>query len=79
MKGKDRHNYGEREEDGAFSPRDRRHGDGDDHDAAFDHEAILGSRKEAEEFDDLTPEEAKERLRILLTKMDRDLDEAIDR
>jgi len=76
---KKKEGHGEREEDGAFSPRDRRHGDGDDHDAAFDHEAILGSRKEAEEFDDLTPEEAKERLRILLTKMDRDLDEAIDR
>ena len=70
---------GERESDGAFSPRDHHHGEGEDHNNAFDHEAILGSRKEAEEFDELEPEEAKRRLGILLTKMDRDNDEAIDR
>ena len=70
---------GERESDGAFSPRDHHHGAGEDHNNAFDHEAILGSRKEAEEFDELEPEEAKRRLGILLTKMDRDNDEAIDR
>lgn len=70
---------GERESDGAFSPRDHHHGAGEDHNNAFDHEAILGSRKEAEEFDELEPEEAKRRLGVLLTKMDRDNDEAIDR
>ena len=70
---------GEREADGAFSPRDHHHGAGENHNSAFDHEAILGSRKEAEEFDELEPEEAKRRLGILLTKMDRDNDEAIDR
>ena len=70
---------GERESDGAFSPRDHHHGAGEEHNNAFDHEAILGSRKEAEEFDELEPEEAKRRLGILLTKMDRDNDEAIDR
>ena len=69
---------GEREADGAFSPRDHHHGS-EDHDSAFDHEAILGSRKEAEEFDELDPEEAKRRLGVLLKKMDRDNDEAIDR
>lgn len=70
---------GERESDGAFSPRDKHHGGSGEHDAGFDHEAIIGSRKEAEEFDDLSPEEAKQRLRILLTKMDRDNDESVDR
>ena len=50
-----------------------------DHDHGFDHEAILGSRKEAEKFDELTPAEAKRRLKILLGKMDRNLDESIDR
>jgi len=70
---------GEREADGAFSPRDHHHGHGQDHDSQFDHEAILGSKKEAEEFDELDPEEAKRRLGVLLTKMDRDKDGSIDR
>ena len=73
----DAHNHhAERESDGAFSPR---HHSKDDKDHQFDHEAILGSKKEAEEFDDLSPEEAKRRLEILLTKMDRDKDSSIDR
>lgn len=68
----------EREADGAFSPR--KHGEeGDEHDSQFDHEAILGSKKEAEEFDELPPEIAKQRLRELLTKMDRNKDEKIDK
>jgi len=70
---------GEREDDGAFSPRDHHHGHGEEHDNAFDHEAILGSKKDAEEFDDLSPEEAKRRLKVLLGKMDRNMDESIDR
>lgn len=45
----------------------------------FDHEAILGSAKEAEEFDHLSPEEAKRRLGILLKKMDLTGDGFIDR
>nr|ACO14679.1 Calumenin precursor [Caligus clemensi] len=57
----------EREEDGAFIPR--KHGEDDDH--SFDHEAILGSSKEANAFQNLSPEEAKSRLAILLKKMDR--------
>ena len=87
---------GERMSDGAFSPRDHKHGSGEEHDNSFDHEAILGSRKDAEEYDDLPPEEAKRRLgvslgcsefspsltfvsQVLLGKMDRNLDEQIDR
>lgn len=57
---------GERMSDGAFSPRDHKHGSGEEHDNSFDHEAILGSRKDAEEYDDLPPEEAKRRLGVSL-------------
>ncbi|KAI4464736.1 reticulocalbin [Holotrichia oblita] len=70
----------ERTDDGAYSPRDRGHiYDSEEHDSEFDHEAILGSAKEAEEFDHLTPAESKRRLRILLTKMDLDGDNKISR
>jgi len=69
----------EREQDGAFSPRDKHHLEGDEHDDQFDHEAILGSHKDAEEFDDLEPEEAKQRLGVLLEKMDKDGDKRISR
>ncbi|XP_057381910.1 reticulocalbin-2-like isoform X1 [Daphnia carinata] len=67
------HKHGtEREVDGAYSPRDHSHYGGEDHNVEFDHEAILGSTQEAEEFDHLPPEEAKKRLGVLLTKMDVD-------
>ncbi|RZC40105.1 reticulocalbin-2 [Asbolus verrucosus] len=70
----------ERESDGAYSPRDHSHfSDGGEHHSEFDHEAILGSHKEAEEYDHLTPEEAKRRLKILLKKMDLNGDEMIDK
>ncbi|GJQ85673.1 hypothetical protein Trydic_g20220 [Trypoxylus dichotomus] len=70
----------ERVEDGAYSPRDRGHiSDSEEHNSEFDHEAILGSIKEAEEFDHLTPAESKRRLGILLQKMDLDGDKAITR
>ena len=61
---------GQREKvnDGAFSPRDAHHEVDGQHDHAFDHEAILGSAKEAAEFDNLPPEEAKSRLRLLVGK-----------
>ena len=36
------HGGREREADGAFSPRDKQHGEGDKHNSKFDHEAILG-------------------------------------
>ena len=35
----------EREDDGAYSPRDKFHLDGDEHDDQFDHEAILGEER----------------------------------
>lgn len=69
----------EREDDGAYSPRDRGHFDSEEHSNEFDHEAILGSVKEAEEFDHLSPEESKKRLGILLLKMDINSDNVIDR
>jgi len=75
-KNKHENHHAERESDGAFSPRHHSK-DGNDH--SFDHEAIIGSKKEAEQFEDLSPEEAKDRLKILLTKMDRDKDSSIDR
>ena len=55
---------GERTQDGAYSPRDHGHYNKDGHDSSFDHEAILGSAKDAEEFDQLPPEEAKRRLQV---------------
>ena len=70
---------GERLEDGAFSPKDHSHHDGDSHDVEFDHEAILGSKKEAYDFDQLPADEAKRRLRVLLEKMDRNGDGFIER
>ena len=75
------HNHGgqgERTADGAASPRGHTH-DGAAHEHAFDHEAILGSHAEAEEFDTLPPEEAKKRLRVLLSKMDRNDDKMVDK
>jgi hypothetical protein len=71
---------GERASDGAFSPKDKEHHDVDGHhDNSFDHEAILGSIKDAEEFDQLPPEEAKERLKILVGKMDINSDGYVDK
>jgi hypothetical protein len=63
---------GQREKvvDGAFSPRDVHHHSADGkHDNAFDHEAILGSAKEAAEFDTLPAEDAKSRLKLLVGKI----------
>jgi len=68
--------HAEREDDGAYSPRDSGHaGDSE----TFDHEAILGSAREAEEFDSLPPEEAKAKLAALIKKMDRDQDNRISK
>uniref|UniRef100_A0A0K8SDE8 Reticulocalbin-3 n=1 Tax=Lygus hesperus TaxID=30085 RepID=A0A0K8SDE8_LYGHE len=69
----------ERVEDGGYLPRDHDHIRSGEHHSEFDHEAILGSVKDAEEYDHLPPEEAKRRLGILLTKMDLNKDEQIDR
>lgn len=70
----------ERVSDGAYSPRDHGHfSDSGEHDSSFDHEAILGSHKEAEDYHNLNPQEAKRRLEILLKKMDINKDQQIDR
>ncbi|ESO00643.1 hypothetical protein HELRODRAFT_175621 [Helobdella robusta] len=45
----------------------------DEHNAEYDHDAFLGE-EEADEFDDLTPEESKEKLAILFDKIDTDGD-----
>uniref|UniRef100_A0A6B2EGN6 Reticulocalbin-3 n=1 Tax=Phlebotomus kandelakii TaxID=1109342 RepID=A0A6B2EGN6_9DIPT len=73
------HSNKERMEDGSYSPKNAHHFDGADHHSEFDHEAILGSVKEAEEFDNLSPEESKKRLGILVRKMDLNLDGFVDR
>ncbi|CAK1549578.1 unnamed protein product [Leptosia nina] len=69
----------ERESDGAYRPRDAEHYNDVGHNVEFDHEAILGSVKEAEEFDKLSPEESKRRLGLMLPKMDLNGDKFIDR
>lgn len=77
-----KHSHGqnkERMQDGAFSPRDSGHFDGEEHHSEFDHEAILGSVKEAEEFDNLSPAESKKRLAVLVKKMDLNADGFVDR
>lgn len=68
----------ERESDGSFRARDFEHYGDSGHNSEFDHEAILGSVKEAEEYDQLSPEEAKRRLGDLLLKMDLNGDKIID-
>lgn len=66
----------ERVQDGGGSRRGRGghfgdFGDSDEaHDDQFDHEAVLGSAREAEEFDRLPAAEAKERLLVLAGRMD---------
>lgn len=69
----------ERESDGSYRPRDYDHYGDSGHNSEFDHEAILGSVKEAEKFDKLSPAEAKERLAKLLPLMDLNGDQQIDR
>lgn len=49
------------------------------HHSEFDHEAILGSYKDAEEFDNLPADESKSRLAVLVTKMDTNSDQFVDR
>jgi len=47
------------------------------HNADFDHQAILGSREEANEYESLSSEEAKSRLAKLVTKMDKNSDGSV--
>ncbi|XP_012275235.1 reticulocalbin-2 isoform X2 [Orussus abietinus] len=69
----------ERTADGAFSPWNKGHYVDGEHHQEFDHEAILGSIKQAEVFNKLSPEESKRRLMILLTKMDLNNNKLIER
>lgn len=75
------HHQGERLEDGSYKPRDSdHHGADGEHYTEFDHEAMLGSVKEAEEFHQLSPEESKRRLQILVsTKIDTNKDYFVDK
>ncbi|XP_026490537.1 reticulocalbin-2 [Vanessa tameamea] len=68
----------ERESDGAYRPRDYVHYNDAGHNVEFDHEAILGSVREAEEYDSLSHEEAKRRFALLLPKMDLNGDSYVD-
>lgn len=75
------HHGGERLEDGSYRSRDADHHDGDgEHMTEFDHEAMLGSVKEAEEYHQLSPDESKRRLHILVsTKIDTNKDQFIEK
>ncbi|EDW03881.1 reticulocalbin-2 [Drosophila grimshawi] len=76
----EKHTSKERVKDGIFIPRDaHHHGDDGEHNVEFDHEAIIGNTKDAQEFDTLTPEESKRRLAILVRMMDLNHDEFVDR
>ncbi|XP_037927868.1 reticulocalbin-2 [Teleopsis dalmanni] len=76
----ERHNSKERTKDGIYLPKDaHHHSENGEHNVEFDHEAIIGNVKEAQEFDTLSPEESKRRLGILLKMMDLNGDEHIDR
>ena len=56
--------------------------DGKKHNPEYDHQMILGSKKEAQEFDKLSDEESKKRLKIMITRkpdgMDRNGDNHVD-
>lgn len=68
----------ERESDGAFGNRADNHYKDGQHHTNFDHEAIIGSAKQAEEYDHLPPKEAKKLLQVLLEKMDLNDDKFIN-
>jgi len=73
------HSGKEREADGAYSPRDHGHYKDGEHDSEFDHESILGSTEEADEYSQLPPEEAKRKLGLLVKKIDANSDGFVDR
>eukprot|EP00058_Branchiostoma_floridae_P023959 XP_002609449.1 hypothetical protein BRAFLDRAFT_127026 [Branchiostoma floridae] len=50
-----------------------------EHDAEFDREILLGGKKEAEEYQKLSPEESKQRLMLLVKKIDVNGDGLLDR
>ena len=66
--------------DDAFESHIQRvaHDEIDDHE--LDHEAVLGSRQKSQEFDGLSPEEAKRRLKVLVENgMDANGDGFVDK
>jgi len=70
------------ESHGGRSPHERfqdAHYKDGQHDEHMDHQAILGSKKTAEEFDKLAPEESKKRLRVMAKKMDLNADGFVDK
>lgn len=66
-------------DDALIFPRDGDHYKDGKHDHSFDHESILGSHDVAAEFNQLSPEESKERLHRLALKMDANKDLFVDR
>jgi len=77
-------NHGQKESEshGGRSPHERfqdAHYKNGQHDEHMDHQAILGSKKTAEEFDKLAPEESKKRLRVMSKKMDLNADGFVDK
>jgi len=69
----------ERGSDGAFAGRGEQYDKTDEeHHKEFDHMSILGSNQDAEEYDNLSPEEAKKSLAVLFKKMDVNSDGSID-
>lgn len=57
-----------------------KHADKDGHhDPGFDHDAVTGSHKQSEEFKDLSPDESKKRLAVLVGRMDSDGNGKIDK
>ncbi|EDW79487.1 uncharacterized protein Dwil_GK20385 [Drosophila willistoni] len=50
-----------------------KHFEGGEHNAQFDHDAFLGA-DEAKKFDELTPEESKRRLGVIVDRIDEDKD-----
>lgn len=75
----EKHTSKERLKDGSYSPRDAHHNEDGEHHVEFDHEAIIGNVKEAQEYDSLSPKESKKRLEVLVRMMDRNEDEFVDR
>ncbi|TKR93654.1 hypothetical protein L596_008067 [Steinernema carpocapsae] len=67
---------GEKEDErhGSVSSKFQRMHQESGHDQHMDHQAVLGSRKLAEKFDELSPAESKKRLGVIARKMDADGD-----
>lgn len=68
----------EHEAHGAASAKFRHEHEAGGHNEHADHRAVLGSEKAAKEFDELSPDESRRRLRILAKRMDNNQDGYID-